>query len=61
MTWKQLATSSSGDILAWAEDQPWARAMAECQQDRGWHAEGDVWTHTKLVCDQFHCSKIGTG
>jgi predicted kinase len=23
--------------------------MAKCQQDPQWHAEGDVWTHTKLV------------
>jgi putative nucleotidyltransferase with HDIG domain len=27
--------------------------MASCAQDRGWHAEGDVWTHTKMVCDQL--------
>ena len=23
--------------------------MAECQQDADWHAEGDVWTHTRMV------------
>ena len=23
--------------------------MADCSQDAGWHAEGDVWTHTRLV------------
>ena len=40
-------------MLAWAEAQPWARAMAACQQDAGWHAEGDVWTHTKMVCRQL--------
>ena len=27
--------------------------MAECRQDAGWHSEGDVWTHTKLVCAQL--------
>ena len=27
--------------------------MAACVQDAGWHAEGDVWTHTKMVCDQL--------
>jgi predicted kinase len=25
--------------------------MAECIQDAEYHAEGDVWTHTKMVCD----------
>jgi predicted kinase len=29
----------------------WARAMAETQQDPRYHGEGDVWTHTRLVCD----------
>jgi len=24
--------------------------MSACQQDAQWHAEGDVWTHTKMVC-----------
>jgi predicted kinase len=41
------------EIAAWAADEPWVRAMARCQQDREWHAEGDVWTHTKLVCGQL--------
>jgi predicted kinase len=50
MTWDRLRTSSAGDILGWAEGQPWARAMSSCPQDEGWHAEGDVWTHTKMVC-----------
>jgi predicted kinase len=53
MTWNELSKSSLDEILAWASDQPWARAMADCQQDAGWHSEGDVWTHTKLVCAQL--------
>jgi hypothetical protein len=53
MTWKELCKLSAGDIMAWAEDQPWSRAMAQCQQDVGWHSEGDVWTHTKMVCAQL--------
>ena len=53
MTWTELCKSSHGDILTWAEDQPWCRAMAECKQDEGWHSEGDVWTHTKMVCAQL--------
>ena len=27
--------------------------MAACQQDAQWHAEGDVWTHTKMVCAEL--------
>lgn len=40
-----------GDLLAWAREQPWARDMRNCPQDPEWHAEGDVWTHTELVCE----------
>jgi predicted kinase len=48
-TWAELARATDADILAWAEVQPWARDMAACRQDAGWHAEGDVWTHTRMV------------
>ena len=47
--WDDVKSASTEQILAWAEDQPWARTMAECQQDVEWHAEGDVWTHTRMV------------
>ena len=50
---RSFAHHRTSDILAWADDQPWARAMADCQQDEGWHSEGDVWTHTKMVCAQL--------
>ena len=53
MTWDELSQASLDEIVAWAHDQPWCRAMADCQQDAGWHAEGDVWTHTKMVCAQL--------
>jgi putative nucleotidyltransferase with HDIG domain len=53
MTWEQLCISSPSDILAWADDEPWSRAMAECAQDVAWHPEGNVWTHTKMVCAQL--------
>jgi predicted kinase len=53
MMWGELSGSPPGDILAWADDQPWCRAMARCRQDEGWHSEGDVWTHTKMVCAQL--------
>lgn len=52
MNWEQLRQASPDDILAWADVQPWCRTMAECAQDPDWHAEGDVWTHTKMVCRQ---------
>lgn len=48
-TWAELKEASDDGILGWAEEQAWTRAMAGCGQDREWHAEGDVWTHTKLV------------
>lgn len=53
MTWSELSQSPLDEILAWASDQPWCRAMADCQQDAGWHSEGDVWTHTQMVCAQL--------
>ena len=40
MNWREIKTSPHEEILAWADEQPWARAMAACAQDRGWHAEG---------------------
>lgn len=53
MKWDDLARKSLGEIIGWAQDQPWCRAMSECQQDAGWHSEGDVWTHTQMVCAQL--------
>jgi len=53
MTWDDLSKASLDEIVAWANDEPWCRAMADCQQDVGWHAEGDVWTHTKMVCAEL--------
>ena len=52
-TWTDLSAASDSDILAWARSQPWAQRMAECMQDPQWHAEGDVWTHTRMVCDEL--------
>src|SRR5213596_549584 len=48
-----IFSGTNAQILAWAELQPWARDMAACQQDAQWHAEGDVWTHTRLVCAEL--------
>lgn len=53
MNWQTLKHASLDDLLEWAESQPWCRAMADCAQDAIWHSEGDVWTHTKMVCQQL--------
>ena len=47
--WDEVRRASTDQMLAWAETQPWAQAMADCQQDAEWHSEGDVWTHTRMV------------
>ena len=51
--WDEVCAASNEQILAWAEGQAWARAMAGCQQDAQWHAEGDVWTHTRMVAQEL--------
>ncbi|MCA9040554.1 MAG: AAA family ATPase [Planctomycetaceae bacterium] len=51
--WQEIEQADDADIIDWAAEQPWARAMAACGQDAQWHAEGDVWTHTKLVCAEL--------
>ena len=30
---------------------PWVKAMHGCPQDPVYHAEGDVWVHTRMVCE----------
>jgi len=52
-TWTDIERATNTQILEWAEAQPWTRDMATCQQDAQWHAEGDVWTHTKMVCAEL--------
>lgn len=52
-SWNEFATASTPRIVTWAEQQLWARAMAECAQDARWHAEGDVWTHVQMVLGQL--------
>lgn len=52
-SWKDIEAASDAAILAWAGTTPWAAAMRACNQDKGWHAEGDVWTHTEMVCGEL--------
>ena len=33
------------------EALPWVQPMRECAQDAEYHAEGDVWTHTRMVTE----------
>lgn len=49
MNWTELENANSNKLIVWSEQQPWARAMSDCTQDADWHAEGDVWTHSKMV------------
>jgi predicted kinase len=35
---------------------PWVRDLAGCPQDPVHHAEGDVWIHTRLVCEALAAS-----
>lgn len=35
----------------WLARYPELAALVDCPQDLVWHPEGDVWTHTGLVCD----------
>ncbi len=44
----------------WSVDWPgldarydWVRRMAECPQDAQYHAEGNVWIHTRMVCERL--------
>jgi putative nucleotidyltransferase with HDIG domain len=48
-TWTDIVRATNAQILEWVEAQSWTRDMAACNQDEQWHAEGDVWTHTKMV------------
>src|SRR5437899_690129 len=52
-TWTDIERANNAQILEWTETQSWASDMAACQQDGQWHAEGDVWTHTKMVCTEL--------
>lgn len=43
----------SAPSLDWPalERLDWVQALADCPQDGEHHAEGDVWTHTRMVAD----------
>lgn len=33
----------------------WVKAMQNTEQTPVWHTEGDVWTHTQMVCEELVC------
>jgi len=37
--------------MGWLPNYSELNALIDCPQDKKWHPEGDVWTHTKLVLD----------
>lgn len=53
MNWNELKAMSLPGIIDWAETQSWCHAMKDCAQDPEWHAEGDVWSHTKMVLHEL--------
>jgi len=53
MNWFQLKSATLEEVIGWAEGQTWCQAMSDCLQDAEWHAEGDVWTHTKMVLQKL--------
>ena len=46
-----VAPSYQLDWMRWHEAFAWIRAMQDCQQEPDFHAEGNVWIHTRMVCE----------
>ncbi|MDO5565038.1 MAG: HD domain-containing protein, partial [Planctomycetia bacterium] len=59
MEWEKWATKGLHPSLGlnvllqtgWIAGFPELQALVGCEQSPQWHAEGDVWEHTKMVCD----------
>lgn len=54
--WARLSSRPSRGLAVlaqagWLDLYPELAALVDCPQDPEWHPEGDVWTHTLLVCD----------
>lgn len=43
----------------WVRYYPELEAMIGCAQDKKWHPEGDVWTHTLHCMDAFAAARLG--
>jgi predicted kinase len=48
--WKNLISTQGIDWQGLAE-LPWVQDMQQCPQEPDYHAEGDVWTHTRMVLE----------
>lgn len=55
--WLDLSEARAIDWDAVAARLPYATAMKACLQDPIFHAEGDVWTHTRMVVDALMTSR----
>lgn len=47
---------ATGELVQWLEVFPVLEQAKTTPQDPYYHAEGDVWTHTKMVVDSLVCS-----
>ncbi len=47
------------EATGWLGGYPELRALVGCEQDPGWHPEGDVWTHTGHVLDAYAVARVG--
>ena len=48
--WDEIRRASTGQIPRVGRDASRGRGRwPQCRQDAEWHAEGDVWTHTRMV------------
>ena len=54
MTWLAALLEQQPDWDKIASAMPFAEAMSACPQDAVYHAEGDVWTHTRMVVEALH-------
>ncbi len=43
----------------WVKHFPELESLIGCEQDRTWHPEGDVWTHTLHCMDAFAAERLG--
>lgn len=54
----RLVPGQPGQAIPWAQIgdtvlAPYAAAMADTPQQSEYHGEGDVWTHTRMVCERL--------
>lgn len=59
---KGIAISAGLNFLretGWVRYYPELEALIGCEQDPGWHPEGDVWTHTLQCLDAFARERTG--